>query len=179
METYSLEEYLKLQKDIENTKDTRHKVFEGIKEMKIKNETLKSKYRNIRKCISDIEVMLNKQRTLKFYQLSEQNKLKEKIETNYIRINNTEDDLKNSFKIYSRHEIESKIKEIEGILSSLNSLLIQHNNDILSKENKLKIMENNINKDNLEEQLISLENKYKNQGIKSKIEIIKLKSKFE
>ncbi len=40
-------------------------------------------------------------------------------------------------------------------------------------------MENNINKDNLEEQLISLENKYKNQGIKSKIEIIKIKSKFE
>ena len=35
-------------------------------------------------------------------------------------------------------------------------------------------MENNINKDNLEEQLISLENKYKNQGIKSKIEIIKI-----
>lgn len=179
METYSLEEYLKLQKDIENTKDTRYKVFKYIKELKIKNENLKSKYRDIRKCISDIEIMLNKQKTLKFYQLSEQNKLKEKIETNYIRINNTEDDLKNSFKIYSRHEIEGKIKEIEELLTSFNRLLIQHNNDILSKENKLKIMENNINKDNLEEQLISLENKYKNQGIKSKIEIIKLKNKFE
>lgn len=48
-----------------------------------------------------------------------------------------------------------------------------------NKGNKLKIMGNNINKDNIEERLISLENKYKNQGIKSKIEIIKLKSKFE
>ncbi len=56
------------------------------------------------------------------------------VYTNYIRINNTEDDLKNSFKIYSRHEIESKIKEIEEALSSLNRLLINHNNDILSKK---------------------------------------------